>query len=136
MDAAGAAGVKVHARGTLDTGESLNIIDGHLKKTFDCAGKDVNVRGGYNELTFRGACGAVNIQGAHNVIQLESASRGQRGRHRRHHHLPERLPGGEHRRQGQQGRQGPMSRARSLRTRSLVESPSEYNRGDVRHRRA
>lgn len=72
MRAAGVAGVKVH--GSLDSGDDISILDGNLKKTFDCGdGKDVSIQGGHNELTFTGECDTVNIVGAHNVIRLERA---------------------------------------------------------------
>jgi hypothetical protein len=73
MEAAGVGGVKASGAGD-SSGEGISILQGHLKKTFDCTGgKDVSIQGGNNELTFKGDCGAVNVVGAHNVIRLESA---------------------------------------------------------------
>lgn len=75
-----AAGVGGRTARTGDTagdssGESIGILQGNLKQTYDCTGgKDVNIQGGNNELTFTGACGTVNVVGAHNVIRLDSAS--------------------------------------------------------------
>lgn len=72
MAAAGVAGRTDTGAGS---GESIGILQGNLKQTYDCTGgKDVNIQGGHNELTFTGACGTVNVVGAHNVIRLDSAS--------------------------------------------------------------